>query len=84
MPYEVLEKQIRALPEEALQELSSFVMYMQYKFGHKIEKKKPAVDMEKFRKDMATSQAWAKTVGMTEQDIKDAIKEVRAEKRIRV
>lgn len=76
MPYEVLERQIRALPEEALKEVSSFVSYMQYKFGCK-----PAVDMERFRKNMAASQAWAKSVGMTEQDIKDAIKEVRAEKR---
>lgn len=76
MPYEVLERQIRALPEEALQELSSFVMYMQYKFSTK-----PAVDMERFRKNMADSQAWAKSVGMTEQDIKDAVKEVRRAKR---
>ena len=76
MPYEVLEKQIRGLPEEALQEVSSFVMYLQFKFGCK-----PAVDMEKFRKNMAESQAWAKSVGMTEQDIKLAIKEVRAAKR---
>ena len=28
MPYEVLEKQIRALPEEALQELSHYVGYL--------------------------------------------------------
>lgn len=76
MSYEVLERQIRALPEEALQELSSFVMYMQYKFSTK-----PAVDMERFRKNMADSQAWAKSVGMTEQDIKDAVKEVRRAKR---
>ena len=32
MSYEVLEKQLRALPEEALNEVSSFFMYMQYKF----------------------------------------------------
>ncbi len=32
MSYEVLEKQLRALPEEALDEVSSFFMYMQYKF----------------------------------------------------
>lgn len=74
MSYEVLEKQIRALPEEALTELSSFVMYMQYKFGSR-----PAVNMEQFQKNMAESQAWAKSVGMTEQDIKDAIKEIRAQ-----
>ena len=76
MPYELLEKQIRRLPEEALQEVSSFVMYLQYKFDCK-----PAVDMEKFKKNMAECQAWAKSVGMTEQDIKLAIKEVRAAKR---
>lgn len=50
------------------------MMYMQYKFGSR-----PAVNMERFQKNMAESQAWAKSVGMTEQDIKDAIKEIRAQ-----
>lgn len=79
MSYEVLERQIRALPEEALPEVESFVTYIQYKFGNK-----RSADMEKFRKDMAASQAWAKSVGMTEQDITDAIKEVRAANRVYV
>lgn len=50
------------------------MMYMQYKFGSR-----PAVNMEQFQKNMAESQAWAESVGMTEQDIKDAIKEIRAQ-----
>ena len=80
MPYEVLEKQVRGLPEEALQELSSFVMYLQYKFGVNAEKKSAA--LERFDNMCEEAQAWAKSVGMTEQDIKDAIKEVRAAKRV--
>ncbi len=43
MPYEVLERQIRALPEEALPELESFVMYIQYKFSNKSEKNQVAL-----------------------------------------
>ncbi|MCR5763571.1 MAG: hypothetical protein K6G00_09345 [Treponema sp.] len=32
MSYELLMDQIRTLPEEAVKEVASFVMYMQYKF----------------------------------------------------
>ena len=48
MSYEILEEQVRALPEESLAEPSSFVMNMQYKFGSR-----PAADIAQFRKDMA-------------------------------
>lgn len=79
MSYEVLERQIRALPEEALPEVESFVMYIQYKFGNKGEKNQAA--LERFSAMCKETQAWAKSVGMTEQDITDAIKAVRAANR---
>lgn len=80
MSYEVLERQIRALPEEALPEVESFVMYIQYKFGSKHDKNQAA--LERFRAMCKETQAWAKSVGMTEQDITDAIKEVRAANKV--
>ncbi|MDE5613250.1 MAG: hypothetical protein K2I74_01200 [Treponemataceae bacterium] len=82
MSYEVLERQIRALPEEALPEVESFVTYIQYKFGNKSDKNQAA--LERFSAMCKETQAWAKSVGMTEQDITDAIKEVRAANRVHI
>ena len=40
-------------------------------------------ELQEFNKDMDDAQAWAKSVGLTEKDIEDAIREVRQEKRAR-
>ena len=72
MSYELLEHQIRLLPEEALEEVASFVTYMQYKFNVN-----GGGDMVAFRNSMEESRKWASDVGMTEQDIRNAIKDVR-------
>ncbi|MBR2215103.1 MAG: hypothetical protein IJ849_05020 [Selenomonadaceae bacterium] len=43
----------------------------------------PKPDIEKFCAGMQSAAAWAKEVGLTEQDIADAIREVREENRVR-
>ena len=73
MSYEILEKQIRALPEKYLSQVAEYVSFLTYK------SEKDAA-LERFKTMCNETQDWAKSVGMTEQDIKDTIKEVRLEK----
>lgn len=44
-------------------------------------RKLTAEEINEFNKAMDEAQAWAKEVGLTEQDIEDAIREVRQERR---
>ena len=76
MSYEFLEKQIRALPEKYLGQVAEYVKFL----AHKAERE---VALERFDAMCKETQAWAKSVGITEQDITDTIREVRAEKRAR-
>lgn len=73
MSYEILEKQIRALPEKYLSQVAEYVSFLTYKSERESA-------LERFQTMCDETQAWAKSVGMTEQDIKDAIKEIRMEK----
>ena len=41
----------------------------------------PCPSLEEFKETMAASAAWARDIGLTEQDIADVIREVRQEKR---
>ena len=77
MSYEILEKQIRALPEKYLSQVAEYVSFLTYK------SEKDAA-LERFKTMCNETQTWAKSVGMTEQDIKDAIKEVRTANRAHV
>lgn len=74
MSYEFLEQQIRELPEKYLSQVADYVKFLKYK-------SEQDAATERFRVMCKETQAWAKSVGITEQDIKDTIKEVRAEKR---
>ena len=74
MSYEAVLTQVREAPEECLEEISQIIRYVV--FRHEKEAR-----IDEFNTLCAQTQAWAKEVGMTEQDIADTIKEVRAEKR---
>ncbi|MBR4322883.1 hypothetical protein [Treponema sp.] len=75
MSYEALFEQIRSVPESCLNEISNYINYVVYRY----EKQNSAA--ERFAAVCAEAQAWAKDVGITEQDIKDNLKALRAEKR---
>ena len=74
MSYEAVLEQVKTVPEIYLDEISNYINYVLYRY----EKQ---TSTERFNAVCAEAQLWAKEVGLTEQDVKDAIKEVRAEKR---
>ena len=75
MSYEAVMEQVKTVPEECLGEISNYINYIVYRY----EKENSAA--ERFARVCEDAQNWAKEVGMTEQDIKDTLKEMRAEKR---
>ena len=75
MSYEALVEQIRSVPESCFNEISNYISYVLYRY----EKQNSAA--EHFAAICAEAQSWAKDVGITEQDINDNLKELRAEKR---
>ena len=74
MSYEAVLTQVREAPEECLEEISQIIRYVVFRH----EKKTAA---ERFAEVAADAQAWAKEVGMTEQDVASSLKEMRLEKR---
>ena len=72
MSYEALLEQIKAAPEECLNEISNYISYVMYRY----EKQKTVA--ERFDDECAKAQAWAKETGLGEQDILYALKEVRS------
>ena len=77
MSYEAVLAQVREAPEACLEEISQIIRYVV--FRHEQEAK-----IDEFNALCAQTQAWAKEVGMTEQDITSSLKEMRAEKRMAV
>ena len=75
MSYEALVEQIRTVPESCFNEISNYISYDVYRY----EKQNSAA--EHFAAVCAEAQAWAKDAGITEQDIQDNLRELRAEKR---
>ncbi len=73
MSYEALLEQIKAAPEECLDEISNYISYVIYRY----EKQKTAA--ERFDDECAKAQTWAKKAGLSEQDILVALKEIRSE-----
>lgn len=63
MPYEVLEKQIKALPSQCLDEVAEFVEYVRYKH-EKQNLSKETLEEEQARKQAAIQEMldWAKAV----------------------
>lgn len=73
--YAILEKKINTLPDEYIFRLSDYVDFLIYE----VEKKKEKTSS--FNAECEKAQSWAKDVGLTESDITDTLKEIRAEKR---
>lgn len=69
---------ISALPDEYFSRLTDYLDFLSYEIGRKSEEK---AAVARFNRECAKAQAWAKEVGLTEQDIADTLKEIRLEKR---
>lgn len=76
MSYDLVMEQVKSAPEECLEEISNYISYVLYRY----QKKNSTLD--EFNSLCDESQKWARMVGLTEDDIQLAKKEVRARKRL--
>ena len=76
MSYDLVLEQVKSAPEECLEDISNYIDYVLYRY----EKRNSSLD--EFNSLCSESQKWAKSVGLTEDDIQLAKKEVRARKRL--
>ncbi len=74
MSIAVLEKKIQMLPEKYLDKIEHYIDFLVYEF------QKEQDDLQSFRTACQQAQQWAQEVGLTKDDLGQAIKENRREK----
>jgi len=77
MSYETVMEKVKTVPESCLDEISEFIDYIIFRYNEKYSNQSK---MKEFNLLCEESQSWAKENNITENDIKDSIKSVRAEK----
>lgn len=78
MSYETVMEKVKTVPESCLDEISEFIDYIIFRYNEKYSNQSK---MKEFNLLCEESQSWAKENNITENDIKDSIKSVRAEKK---
>ncbi len=78
MSYETVMEKVKTVPESCLDEISEFIDYIIFRYNKKYSNQSK---MKEFNLLCEESQSWAKENNITENDIKDSIKSVRAEKK---
>lgn len=78
MSYETVMEKVKTVPESCLDEISGFIDYIVYRYNEKYSNQSK---LKEFNLLCEESQSWAKENNVTEDDIKTAIKSVRAEKK---
>lgn len=77
MSYETVMEKVKTVPESCLDEISEFIDYIVYRYNEKYSNQSK---LKEFNLLCEESQSWAKENNVTEDDIKTAVKSVRAEK----
>lgn len=77
MSYETVMEKVKTVPESCLDEISGFIDYIVYRYNEKYNNQSK---LKEFNLLCEESQSWAKENNITEDDIKAAVKSVRAEK----
>ena len=77
MSYDTVLDIVKTVPESGLDEISGFIDYVVYRYNEKYSNQSK---LKEFNLLCEESQSWAKENNITENDIKDSIKSVRAEK----
>ena len=76
MSYETVMEKVKTVPESCLDEISEFIDYIIFRYNEKYSNQSK---MKEFNLLCEESQSWENNI--TENDIKDSIKSVRAEKK---
>ena len=79
MSYEMIEREIRALPEDCISEVGEFIMYL--KLRMKFADFERQERLRRFDSVCEAAQKWAKDKGITEAELAQTIKEIRRKKR---
>ncbi len=77
MSYETVMEKVKTVPESCLDEISGFIDYIIFRYNEKYSNQSK---VKEFNLLCEESQSWAKENNVTEDDIKAAVKSVRAEK----